>query len=167
MLITRWRVSPKQERRNAARTFLSPFMWNYPGSSACLTVPQGCATRGWRSCMSSGLALSRSSIRIHETNRIRFRDIVIEQSRQKKPLGPTVSLNVAQPASLLCMRGRLSCRVSWHKEFSHRLSMELTLLAPLATPRRCAPWSRPHPARGAPPQVGVPLISRPVRPPCH
>jgi hypothetical protein len=45
-------------------------------------------------------------IRINETDRIIFCDIVIAKIRQKKPWGPAVTLNVSHPASLLCMGGR-------------------------------------------------------------
>jgi hypothetical protein len=62
-------------------------------------------------------------IRLNEADRIIFCDIVIEKIRQKKPLGPAVSLHVSHPASLLCIRGRLYCRVGWHKEFSHSLTL--------------------------------------------
>ena len=68
------------------------------------------------------LQIKTLHIRINNTNRIFFRDIVIEKIRQKEPLGPTVSRNVAHPASLLCFGGRLYSRVSGHKEFSHTLA---------------------------------------------
>jgi hypothetical protein len=65
-------------------------------------------------------------VRIDETNRMLFRDIVIEKLGSKKPWGPAVSLNGAHPASLLCLGGRLYWSVRWHTAFSHSLPLQRT-----------------------------------------
>jgi hypothetical protein len=85
---------------------------------------------GWSTCAcglsprtSKTLEIETLHIRIHETTRILFGDIVIKHLGQKKLLGSAVSLTVSHSAFLRCMGGRLSCSVRAHQEFSHSLAL--------------------------------------------
>jgi hypothetical protein len=80
-------------------------------TSACGLSPRESKTR----------KLETRHIRLKDTERMIFCDIVSEKIRQQTPLGPAVTLKGSHPASLLCIGGRLYCKVRVHKEFSHSL----------------------------------------------